>query len=68
LQARIDLHNQALLESEKFEREIRDKDLSLKELKTIIQQLEQDLQDKIQELEQNKQVCIQVNAEQSVTL
>lgn len=58
LQSRIDLHNQALLDSEKYQREVRDKDLSLTELKTIIQQLEQDLQERTLELEHSKQVGV----------
>lgn len=56
LQTRIDQHSQALLEAEKYQREAQDKDLSIKELKTIIQQLEQDLLDKSTELESTKEV------------
>ncbi|KAH3717233.1 hypothetical protein DPMN_060014, partial [Dreissena polymorpha] len=51
LQSRIDLHNQALLESERHQRIAADKDLSIKELKTLIEQLEADLQEKVKELE-----------------
>ena len=56
LQNRIDLHNQALLAADKYQSEVRDKDLSITELKKIIQQLETEIQDKIQEAEASEQV------------
>ena len=47
-----------MLAADKFQSEIRDKDLSITELKAIIQQLEAEIQDKIQEAEADKQVYI----------
>ncbi|KAL4221886.1 A-kinase anchor protein 9 [Mactra antiquata] len=55
LQIRIDLHNQSLLDSERYQHECRDKDASIKELKTIISQLEQDIQEKNEKLDLNTQ-------------
>ena len=42
--------------ADKHQSEVRDKDLSITELKKIIQQLETEIQDRIQETETNKQV------------
>ena len=68
LQSRIELHNQAVLAADKFQSEIRDKDLSITELKAIIQQLEAEIQDKIQEAEADKQVYLRKKTQYSVKL
>ena len=56
LQNRIDLLKEAQLTADKYQTEVRDKDLSITELKAIIQQLETEIQEKTQESETNKQV------------
>lgn len=53
---------EAELAADKYQSEVRDKDLSITELKAIIQQLEAEIQDKTEEAETNKQVCVGVAA------
>ncbi|XP_052799079.1 A-kinase anchor protein 9-like isoform X12 [Mya arenaria] len=62
LQARIDLHETAIQESDRLQKSLKERDLSVRELKTLNEQFDLDLQEKSLEVERLKEKLSKLEA------
>ncbi|WAQ94515.1 PCNT-like protein [Mya arenaria] len=62
LQARIDLHETAIQESDRLQKSLKERDLSVRELKTLNEQFDLDLQEKSLEVERLKEKLAKLEA------